>query len=500
MSDFSDLSWPPSSPPPPPRPPDNAQLILIGLQCLAADRMREAEAAFRAVAARDTNPTARFLLALMLPHVYGSAEDMAAWRGRIETEVRRLAEEDVTLDLGRHLAVPLFLSAYHGVNDVELHRALTSRYVPPPDPPLAPRPPVGGRKIRVGFISTYFRDHTIGRLAQGVIAQLDRREFEVIVFGVRAKPNDVTADIAGHADRYLELAPDPASWRQSVREQNLDVLYYTDLGMEPLTYTLAFSRLAPVQCTTWGHPDTTAIPTIDYFISGEELDTPDAQRHYTEKLVRLPLPAVYYHRPQRPAAVKARADFGFADGDHLYGCPQTLYKFHPDFDAILAGVLRADPRGRLVLIRGQSPVMDDVLLTRFRRTMPDVIDRVHFVPRQDRAGYLSLCAAFDVMLDTIHFGGGNTSYEAFALGVPVVTLPSAFLRGRITYAQYRMMGIEDPIVATPEEYVAKAVQLGTDPDRRAAASEMILAANDVLFENAEAVRGLEDFFRRVVSA
>jgi predicted O-linked N-acetylglucosamine transferase (SPINDLY family) len=102
------------------------------------------------------------------------------------------------------------------------------------------------------------------------------------------------------------------------------------------------------------------------------------------------------------------------------------------------------------------------------------------------------------MLDTIHFGGGNTSYEAFALGVPIVTLPSPFLRGRITYAQYKMMGIEDPIAATPEEYVTKAVKLGTDPEARQAASELILAASDVLYENAQAVRGLEDFFKEAV--
>jgi len=490
---------PPSSTPPPPRLPDLGQLIFVGLKCLEADRMADAEAAFRAVAARDpANPTARFLLALMLPHVYRSAGQMRAWRTRLEGEVRRLVEENVTLDLGKHLAVPLFLSAYHGVNDVELHRALTSRYVAPPDVPLAPRPTVKGRKIRVGFISTYFRDHTIGRLAQGLIAELDRKGFEVVVFGVRAKPNEVTTFISSRADRYIELGPDLGGWRQTVREQNLDVLYYTDLGMEPMTYSLAFSRLAPVQCTTWGHPDTTAIPAIDYFISSEHLDTPDAQTHYTEKLVRLPLPAVYYYRPKAPEVMKSRADFGFAADEHLYGCPQTLYKFHPDFDAILAGILRADPRGRLVLIRGQSPVMDEVLTGRFRQTMGDLIDRVSFMPRMDRPSYLALNSAFDVMLDTVHFGGGNTSYEAFALGVPVVTLPSAFLRGRITYAQYKMMGIEDPIVATPEAYVAKAVELGSDPDRRAMARELILAANDVLFENADAARGLEDFFRRAV--
>jgi predicted O-linked N-acetylglucosamine transferase (SPINDLY family) len=481
-----------------PPPPNNAQLIFAGLQQLAAGHMREAEAAFRIVAARDTNPTARFLLALMLPHVYQSMDDLRAWRSRLETEVRRLAEDNVTLDVGQHLAVPLFFSTYHGLNDVDLHRALTSRYVPPRDPPLPPRP-AGNRKIRVGLVSTYFRDHTIGRLAQGLIAALDRGAFEVTALGFATKPNEITSFISSRADRYIELPPDPAACRKAIHAQAFDVIYYPDIGMEPMTYSLAFSRLAPVQCTTWGHPDTTAIPNVDYFISSEDLDTPDAQQYYTERLVRLPLPAVYYYRPQLPPTPRTRAEFGFAGGDHLYGCPQTLYKFHPDFDAILAGILRADPRGQLVLIRGQSRTMDDALLERFRQSMPDVVDRVRLVPRQDRAGYLSLNAAFDVMLDTIHFGGGNTSYEAFALGVPIVTLPSPFLRGRITYAQYRMMGIENPIVSTPEEYVAKAVQFGTDPDYRQSAKELILAANDVLYENAEAVRGLEHFFKEAVA-
>src|SRR5262249_32461009 len=155
----------------------------------------------------------------------------------------------------------------------------------------------------------------------------------------------------------------------------------------------------------------------------------------------LKLPAVYYHRPELPASLKTRADFGFSDEAHLYGCPQTLYKFHPEFDHILAGILRGDEDGLLVLIKGQHQTMDDTLMARFKQTMTGVADRVRFVPRQDRAGFLGLTGMLDVSLDPLHFGGGNTSFEAFALGIPIVTLPSEFLRGRITYAQYLMMGI-----------------------------------------------------------
>src|ERR1041384_519096 len=74
----------------------------------------------------------------------------------------------------------------------------------------------------------------------------------------------------------------------------LDILFYTDIGMDSFTYTLAHSRLAPVQCVTWGHPSTTGIPTIDYYISSEALETEGAEQCYTETLVQLRNLPIYY--------------------------------------------------------------------------------------------------------------------------------------------------------------------------------------------------------------
>src|SRR5262249_44840918 len=141
-----------------------------------------------------------------------------------------------------------------------------------------------------------------------------------------------------------------ATVRQRIAKLELDVLYYADVGMTAWTYFLAFARLAPVQCVTWGHPLTTGIPNLDYFISSELLEGPGAEEHYTEKLVRLPNLAVHYYRPQAPAEVRPRSHYGLEETGRLYGCPQSLFKLHPDFDAILADVLRRDPEGLLVLL------------------------------------------------------------------------------------------------------------------------------------------------------
>jgi protein O-GlcNAc transferase len=265
--------------------------------------------------------------------------------------------------------------------------------------------------------------------------------------------------------------------------------------MDPTTYTLAFSRLAPVQCVTWGHPVTTGIPTVDYFLSSELIEPEWAEEHYTEKLVRLKTLPFYYYRPVPPAPLKSRRDFGLSDEHHLYACLQTLFKFHPEFDEILGGILRRDPRGRLVLIRGKHRHWEDLLTKRWAATIPDVLDRIQWLAPQPRADFLNLMAVSDVLLDTIHFGGGNTSYEGLGLGVPIVTLAAPFMRGRITYALYRKMGVMDCVAASPQQYADSAVALATDPSYREAVRARILAANGALFEDIAAVRELEEFFR-----
>lgn len=139
-----------------------------------------------------------------------------------------------------------------------------------------------------------------------------------------------------------------------------------------------------------------------------------------------------------------------------------------------------------------------MILSRFSCTMPDTVARVRFVDRQDYDGFLRLNSLFDVSLDPPDFGGGNTSYEAFAMGTPIVTKPSPFLRGRITFALYQAMGIDDCIAATMEQYVDLAVRLGTDKRYRQQIHQKILDANHTLFENAAGIREFEAFLQNVV--
>jgi predicted O-linked N-acetylglucosamine transferase (SPINDLY family) len=138
-------------------------------------------------------------------------------------------------------------------------------------------------------------------------------------------------------------------------------------------------------------------------------------------------------------------------------------------------------------------------MSRFRKSIPDVAARIRFLPRLGQEDYFHLLALSDALLDPIHFTGGNSSFEGFAVGTPIVTLPSPFMRGRMTYALYRKMGILDCIAETPGEYAEIALRLGTDLPWRESIKKRILASGHLLFEDLSAVRELEDFLTGAVA-
>jgi predicted O-linked N-acetylglucosamine transferase (SPINDLY family) len=302
------------------------------------------------------------------------------------------------------------------------------------------------------------------------------------------------------ADEVVVLPDHLERARRKIADHPVDILFYPDVGMDPLTYFLAFSRLASLQCVTWGHPVTTGIPSIDYYLSFENSEPPDANDHYSEQLVLLKRFVMYCFRPQLPKAPRFRSDFDLPEGCNLYVCPQMLFKFHPDFDRILRDILRQDPNGLIVLSEGVCRNWTELLSKRFAQVFPQDIDRVKFLPYLPFNDFLSLLQMADVMLDTIHFNGGFTSLLAFACDLPIITLPGRFMRGRLTLAMYKQMGIMDCVAEDAESYVKIALRLTNERKWREEIVKKISTRCDVLFEDMEAVRELERFFERAVSS
>lgn len=430
----------------------------------------------------------RILGATTLPIIYESTDQVEFWRTRLQDRVRSLVDSGVVIDTTNDLIPSSFNFAYQGFNDRSVMQDLAKIYrgVECCAPAAGGTWRPSGKRIRVGFLSAHFCNHTIGRLNIGMVEQISRDDFEVTVIALRNQNDEFSERFRRSADRYVVVPRSPAIARKAIADLGLDILIFADVGMDALTQTLCYSRMAPIQGVMWGHPDTTGSPAIDYFISTALAEPAQADEHYSECLVRLRTMGICYERPQKTGKARDRDYFGLNTDSHLYLCPQTLFKFHPSFDPVLRDILTADPQGELVLIEGSNPHWATALKDRWHKSMPEAISRIRFLPTMPHAEFLQLLSLGDVMLDTFPFGGGNTTYEALALGLPVVTLPSSFLRGRLGLAMLRRMEMEQELVATsPAQFVELAVRLGGDQPFNQRVREAIRQSSGVLYENEE---------------
>ncbi len=457
----------------------------------------------RALAIQDS-VSERIRLATLLPVIALSDNEIKVWRRHFDESIGELlAHEGVLKDPFVEVGVSNFSLAYQPECDRRLQEKaarLYSKLCPAlhyTAPHCNRRSPSKDGRIKIGFISKYMYNHSIGRTTRGLLAKLSRDRFHVVALFVPPFVDDhLSRFIRDNADQHLVLPNTLEAARKTISELELDILYYQDIGMDAFTYFLAFSRLAPVQCVSFGHPDTTGIPNMDYWVSSENFETEGASEHYSEQLFLLRNlgTLAYYYRPALAQPAKERGDFGLPLDRTIYLCPQTLFKLHPDFDGIVANILRRDPSGEVVLIEARSKAWGEILRRRFQETIPDVSRRIRFLPGMSREDFLALIAASDVMLDTIYFNGMNTSLEAFAVGTPVVTMPTALQRGRHTYGMYKKMGLHECIARTPDEYVGISVRLGTDRKFREEVKSRILSRSMVLFEDPEVVSEFERFF------
>jgi protein O-GlcNAc transferase len=386
-----------------------------------------------------------------------------------------------------------FYLAYHGRNDRDLQERLAAIYLAgcPKLDWTAPHCRDSRRREgprRIAFVSRFLFDHSIGRLCLGLFRRLAAHgDCEVICFETAPVPDDeVRGEIAKLVSHVETLPADIFSAREVIGAATPDVVFYPEIGMDPLAYFLAFARLAPIQAVSYGHPVTSGIPNVDYFLSctaAEPAVDSDAGGAYSERLVPLGGLPFSYVRPPAPEPLGTRADFGLAEDATIYFLAQNLFKIHPDMDTALRLILERDPKGILLLLEGHDDAWGDVLRRRFAVTMGTCAARIKFLPRQSHDNFMRLLGLSDVSLDSFPFCGGNTTYQSLAMGTPVVTLPGHYLRGRVSLGIYRHMGMEELVARDAVDYAEIAVGLGRDAEFRAGIMQKIAKTCDVIFED-----------------
>ena len=452
----------------------------------------------------------KLLKKLFLPIVYATSDEVSFYRQRFARGLQELIQktslgtpEAKSNALAAISRVTNFYLAYQTDNIRELqqqygrlvHKVVAANYPNWVEPRTMP-PLTENQKIRVGYISRYIHNHSSTFWLLGWLRHCNRQNFEVYCYYIGNQPDAITQKFQEYSDVFHHIPENLEGVCQQILTDNLHILVFPELGIDALTFAIAGLRLAPVQCTDWGYPVTSGIPTIDYYISSELMEPENAQEHYSETLICLPNLGIAYPQLEVPSLTITRSDFGLRDDAVVYFCCQAPYKYLPQHDFIFVEIAKRVSQAQFVFVRAE--VLKPRIKEAFASVGKNSEDYCVFIPFLDHENYLKFHSISDIFLDTFGFTGGNTTLAALACNLPVVTCSSEFMRGRMSYGMLKMLELSETIAKNEAEYIEIAVRLGLEPEWRHEIVQYIAKQKDCLFDDKVSVAALEEFYQQVV--
>ena len=454
--------------------------------------------------------TFKILKNLLVPIFYDTQDEISIYRQRFTSGLQDLIQqtsletpEEQKNALAGISRLTNFYLSFQAQNDRELqrqygnlvHKIMAANY-PKWVAPLSMPALKENEKIRIGYVSAFLHSYSGTLWLTGWLRYCDRESFEIYCYYIGNEPDAITRQFQDYSDAFHHIPYNLEAACEQIITDRLHLLVFPEIGMNPQTMQMAGLQLAPIQCVAWGHPVTSGLPTVNYFVSSDLMEPENAQEHYSEKLIRLPNIGVSYPKPYIPQLLKTRADFHLREDAVIYLCCQSPYKYLPQYDFIFAEIARRVPQAQFVFLRGE------LLKPRLERAFAAVSlkseDYCVFLSIPERLDYLMINLLSDVYLDTLSWSGGNTTLEAIACNLPVVTCPGEFMRGRHSYSFLKMIEVTETIAQNEVEYIEIAAKLGLDPAWRRNIAQRMSESHDRLYDDKACVAGLETFYKQVV--
>ena len=423
---------------------------------------------------------------MLSPLIASDKKEIDDYRQKINKGLDEVINSDIKLeyDNDQIISPPLFELTYTDKDNLEVNKkmvkALKKIYQP-----LNHKITINKKtndKIKIGFISEFFTDHTIGKLFKNLIFSLDLKFFDIVIYhSNKTKKGKIFEEFQNKNGKGFKNEILPIKLIDKIKDlekEKFDILFYPDIGMSIEFYFLSLIRLAKYQIMSWGHPETTGSESIDFFLCSKDLISKNSEKFYSEKFLIIDKLPMIYDRP----IIKNKLGDSDISKKNIYSCPQTLFKFHPDFDDYLFDILKKDKKGILYLLKDTHKVYYIKLLERFKKNKNFDSDRVIFLDPLNLNQFINHLGTSSVLLDPIYFGSGNSFHESMFYGTQTVTCPTKYIKSRIVSAAYFQMKVKNPpIVKDKNDYVGKAVEIANDENILDKKKYYQQAANEKLF-------------------
>ena len=326
------------------------------------------------------------------------------------------------------------------------------------------------KKIKIGYLSTYLRRHSVGWLARWIFQHHDRDRFLVHAYHITLSGNEtdsIQGQIAYYSDKTYHLNGNIEMVFNQIYQDEIDILVDLDSITVGFTCEVMALKPAPVQ-VTWLGFDASGIPAIDYFIADPYVLPENADDYYSEKIWRLPNTYIAVDGFEVSIPTLSREQLSIPDDAVTYLCTQSSYKRHPDIIHLQMQIIKAVPNSYFLIKQGRGD-LEEIKMFYIEIAEQNGVnaDRLRFLPLADsEAEHRANLMIADIVLDTYPYNGATTTMETLWMCIPIVTRVGQQFSARNSYAMMMNAGISEGIAWTDEEYVDWGIRLGTDVSLR----------------------------------
>jgi predicted O-linked N-acetylglucosamine transferase (SPINDLY family) len=354
-------------------------------------------------------------------------------------------------------------------------------------------------RLRIGYLSSDLREHAVGFGMTDVVEIHDRIQFEIYAYYCGIARVDATQTRTKAAvDHWIDingLSDEQAA--QKIAEDEIDILIDLNGYTKSARTRIVSMRPAPIIVNWFGYPGSMGSPYHHYIVADPQIIPPEHEHYYSEKVVRLPC----YQPNDRRRIVSDRAPTrqkaGLPDDAFVYCCLNGMQKLTEITFKRWVAILNGVSGSVLWLLAGTKSTNERVQ----RLAAEHGIDptRIVFAEKMANPDHLARYPLADLFLDNFPYGAHTTAADSLWMGVPVLTMPGRSFATRVCASVVQAAGLDELVCKSPEDYIARAVELGSNRTKMAAIKKKLIEGRDscLLFDTPKLVVHLEDLYRQM---
>ncbi len=318
------------------------------------------------------------------------------------------------------------------------------------------------KKLRVGFVSADFGNHPGGYFTLGLLRELRKKNFELVAYPTIERKDELSHHFKPLFSKWsLIKKKDDENVVKQIINDGIHILIDLQGHSAKNRLPIFIYKPAPVQ-VTWLGQGSTGISEIDYFIGSNHITPKDEEKHYVEKVLRLPEISQCFTPPDFDLKIENLP--AIKNNFITFGCVNKLAKVNDDVIALWSKILLSVPNSKLLLKNKllNSKEIIDTTIQRFKKQNVKKEQLILEGESKTRKELLNIYNKIDIVLDPFPFQGNTTSIEAVWMGVPIITLKGNRYISHFGESINSNLNMSNWIAENCEDYILKAKKFSSD--------------------------------------